>query len=152
MGRVLYCRCVLGRNIRLIKWNKQKANPVIGLQHQNKILVCVRRYVSKCLQAVEDTIKTNELGATSIYLFGSHLMEFIRVDWTHSIKNDTIQDSKVHVAHMGPTWVLSAPGGPLVGPINLAIWDGMWKDCIRFLIFHNDQHLEYNRNLMTYPT
>ena len=30
-------------------------------------------------------------------------------------------DNKVHGAHMGPTWVLSAPGGPHVGPMNLAI-------------------------------
>ena len=30
-------------------------------------------------------------------------------------------DSKVPVAHIGPTWVLSAPGRPHVGPINLAI-------------------------------
>ena len=30
-------------------------------------------------------------------------------------------DSKVHVANMGPTWVLVAPGGPHVGPMNLAI-------------------------------
>ena len=30
-------------------------------------------------------------------------------------------DSKVHGANMGPTWVLSAPGGPHVGPINFAI-------------------------------
>ena len=30
-------------------------------------------------------------------------------------------DSKFHVAHMGPTWVLSTPGGPHVGPMNLAI-------------------------------
>ena len=30
-------------------------------------------------------------------------------------------DSKVHEANMGPTWVLSAPDGPHVGPINLAI-------------------------------
>ena len=29
--------------------------------------------------------------------------------------------SKVHGANMGPTWVLSAPDGPHVGPINLAI-------------------------------
>ena len=29
--------------------------------------------------------------------------------------------SKVCVANMGPTWVLSAPGGPHVGPMNLAI-------------------------------
>ena len=30
-------------------------------------------------------------------------------------------DSKDHGANMGPTWDLSAPGGPHVGPINLAI-------------------------------
>ena len=30
-------------------------------------------------------------------------------------------DSKIHGANMGPTWVLSAPGGPHVGPMNLAI-------------------------------
>ena len=30
-------------------------------------------------------------------------------------------DSKVHGANIGPTWVLSAPDGPHVGPVNLAI-------------------------------
>ena len=30
-------------------------------------------------------------------------------------------DSKVHGTNMGPTWVLSAPDGPHVGPMNLAI-------------------------------
>ena len=30
-------------------------------------------------------------------------------------------DSKVHEANMGPTWVLSDPDGPHVGPANLAI-------------------------------
>ena len=30
-------------------------------------------------------------------------------------------DSKVHGANMGHIWVLSAPGGPHVGPMNLAI-------------------------------
>ena len=34
---------------------------------------------------------------------------------------DNFQDSKVHGANMGPTWVLSAPDGPHVGPMNLAI-------------------------------
>ena len=29
-------------------------------------------------------------------------------------------DSKVHGANMGPTWDLSAPDGPHVGPMNLA--------------------------------
>ena len=32
-----------------------------------------------------------------------------------------IPDSKVHVANMGTNWVLSAPDGPHVGPMNLAI-------------------------------
>ena len=35
--------------------------------------------------------------------------------WQHYL------DSKVHGANMGPTWVLSAPDGPHVGPLNLAI-------------------------------
>ena len=30
-------------------------------------------------------------------------------------------DSKAHGANMGPTWVLSAPDGPHVGPMSLAI-------------------------------
>ena len=51
-------------------------------------------------------------------------------------------DNKVHGANMGPTWVLSAPDGPHVGPMNLAIrgvtsltlWKQPWMiwttDCI----------------------
>ena len=31
-------------------------------------------------------------------------------------------DSKVHGAHMGPTWVWQDPGGPHVGHVNFAIW------------------------------
>ena len=30
-------------------------------------------------------------------------------------------DSKIHLANMSPIWVLSAPDGPHVGPMNLAI-------------------------------
>ena len=32
-----------------------------------------------------------------------------------------VPDSKVHGANMGPTWVLSAPDGPHVSPMNLSI-------------------------------
>ena len=32
-----------------------------------------------------------------------------------------VPGSKVHGANMDPTWVLSAPDGPHVGPMNLAI-------------------------------
>ena len=34
-----------------------------------------------------------------------------------------IPDSKVYGANMGPTWALSAPDGPHVGPMKLAIRD-----------------------------
>ena len=44
-----------------------------------------------------------------------------------SVYRDSIQedipDSKVHGANMGPIWVLSAPDGPHVGLMNLAIRD-----------------------------
>ena len=33
----------------------------------------------------------------------------------------SLPDSKVHGASMGPTWVLSAPNGTHIGPMNLAI-------------------------------
>ena len=36
-------------------------------------------------------------------------------------------DSKAHGANMGPIWVLLAPGGPHVGPMNLAI--RVWAGC-----------------------
>ena len=38
---------------------------------------------------------------------------------------DNIPDSNFHGAHMGPTWVLSAPGGPHVGQIKRVIRDGL---------------------------
>ena len=45
-----------------------------------------------------------------------HIISFL---WRESTGD--CPDSKVHGANMGPTWVLSAPAGPHVGPINLAI-------------------------------
>ena len=37
----------------------------------------------------------------------------------------TIPDSKVHGANMGPIWGRQDPGGPHVGPMTFAIWDGL---------------------------
>ena len=39
--------------------------------------------------------------------------------------NYSIPNSKVHGTNMGPTWVLSAPDGPHVGPVNFDIWDAL---------------------------
>ena len=36
---------------------------------------------------------------------------------------ETIPDSKVHGANMGPIWGRQDPGGPHVAPMNFAIWD-----------------------------
>ena len=38
----------------------------------------------------------------------------------HSMREE-IPDGKVHGTNMGPTWFLSAPDGPNVGLMNLAI-------------------------------
>ena len=40
-----------------------------------------------------------------------------------------IPDNIVHGANMGPIWVLSAPDGPHVGPMNFAIWDANDQLC-----------------------
>ena len=41
--------------------------------------------------------------------------------WRSQEHVDDNPDSNVHGANMGPTWVLSAPDGPHVSPMNLAI-------------------------------
>ena len=55
-------------------------------------------------------------------------LRYIRYDnmiWRHITDK---QENKVHGANMGPTWVLSAPDGPHVGPMNLAIRERTDKD------------------------
>ena len=46
-------------------------------------------------------------------------------------------DSKVHGANMGPSWVLSAPDGPHVGPMNIVIKDILVKCGIINCLFIN---------------
>ena len=36
---------------------------------------------------------------------------------------ERIPDSKVHGANRGPIWGRQYPGGPHIGPMNLAIWE-----------------------------
>ena len=55
------------------------------------------------------------------FMKGIHLSS---VDSLHKGPDRNSPDSKLHGANMGPTWVLSAPDGPHVGPTNLAIRDG----------------------------
>ena len=43
-----------------------------------------------------------------------------------------VPDSKVHGDIMGPIWGPQDPGGPHVGPMNLAIWGGYDFKCVNF--------------------
>ena len=47
---------------------------------------------------------------------------------TTGVRLNTIPDSKVHGANMGPIWDRQDPGGPHVGPMSFAIWDHAKKD------------------------
>ena len=52
------------------------------------------------------------MGWLGSWIFASTSVDFVKTN---------CPDSKVHGANIGPTWVLSAPDGPHVGPMNLAI-------------------------------
>ena len=49
-------------------------------------------------------------------------------------------DSKVHGANMGPIWVLSAPDGPHVGPMNLAIRVDIELDILACIPFPHQKY------------
>ena len=50
-------------------------------------------------------------------------------------------ENKVHGANMGPTWVLSAPDGPHIGPMNLGIREVGFPYSRRVFIFTVGCHL-----------
>ena len=50
-----------------------------------------------------------------------HLQDPIMTSWQQMV--DIIPDRRVHGANMGPIWGRQDPGGPHVGPMNLANWD-----------------------------
>ena len=54
-------------------------------------------------------------------------------------------DSKIHGSDMGPTWVLSAPDGPHVGPMNLAIRDTV--STLYWTEYHNQQMMKISMTL-----
>ena len=69
-------------------------------------------------------------------------------------KQKDCPDSKVHWANMGPIWGRQDPGGPHVGPMNLAIWvciilvryGALYKEFSAILcqtLFHLQEHCVY---------
>ena len=84
------------------------------------------RYVSN------ENVKNTKIESLSVQVYnelhcGSQLLKHLWYKctiWSHMflmIMTRITQIAKVHGANMGPTWVLSAPAGPHVGPMNFAI-------------------------------
>ena len=78
--------------------------------------------------------------------------------WNYSLQDLywTYLDSKVHGANMRPTWVLSAPDGPHVGPMNLAIRVFMTHLKVTPHYFttslHPEESLSHNKAKTKWPT
>ena len=85
--------------------------PVSTPQHQIKI-----RLFLLCMTRPETLYRIYNAGDISLSV--------------HFILAGKDTDSKVHGANMGPTWVLSAPDGPHVGPMNLAIRGALLEPCL----------------------
>ena len=51
----------------------------------------------------------------------THLKSLPHLPEENDLTFTQFPDSEVHVTNMGPTWVLSAPGGPHADPMNFAI-------------------------------
>ena len=85
------------------------------------------------------TVMINDLYPRSLFQRGLHIYAMTGISG--------FPDSKVHGANTGPTWVLSVPDGPHVGPINLAIretmlWSGSCYNMGNYLHdTQNRQHL-----------
>ena len=77
-------------------------------------------FVNRKLTWVDETL--SHRGQGSIHHVYS--MPWLLMTWHPKLTISEFPDSKVHGANMGPTWVLSAPDGSHVGPMNLA-WDGL---------------------------
>ena len=60
-------------------------------------------------------------------------------------------DSKVHGTNMGPIWVLSAPDGPHVGSLNLAIWGLLLWNAKKDFDARYHRIYEYNKITSTQP-
>ena len=85
------------------------------------------------------------LSSTGVhYITGhcSHFSDFVQDNYDYTPWG-TDPDSKDHGANIGPTWVLSAPGGPNVGPMNLAFRGG--NHTISATPLPVDQHWQWGK-------
>ena len=74
--------------------------------------------VLKCVKHVKGCPK----GIQKVFIW-SLFFSLRRILYRRNLVKIDIPDGKAHVAHTGPTCVLSIPGGPHVGPVNFTIKD-----------------------------
>ena len=105
----------------IVRWSSESAWRVISINFLYFI----------CLEIAAKTAQSNtsSLNKKSLLHLHCHIANLIfhEVCFTFAIFRSYIPDSQVHGANIGPTWVLSAPDGPHVGPMNLAIADNTQK-------------------------
>ena len=113
----------INRQLLLLKWDSQLHWLSITLN---------KKKVLKILHKKSDAIISNHtiLGELAIPNIIAILILANIEKWLKKCAHDTFKfrlratypDSKVHGANMAPIWGLQDPGGPYVGPMNLAIW------------------------------
>ena len=91
-----------------------------GINRNSSKFACIAAFPSYSVVLTESFCKQSKLSGNS------------------SAEHD-IPDNKVHEANMGHTWVLSAPAGPHVGPMNLAIRDSISICVLMQCAFIKDQ-------------
>ena len=97
----------------LISWTKSRIPPICNIK---------RTFGYSAIEMVRDMI--DNLPSNEGLQLKWSVERKITNSYTNNVWGIVCQkhpDSKVHGANRGPTWVLSAPDGPHVGPINLAI-------------------------------
>ena len=78
-------------------------------------------YEIHCAISLLSPLLINSCSMVSCCSFAVGMLTVGQIEPRSACRSGRFPDSKVHGANMGPTWVLWAPDGPHVGPMNLAI-------------------------------
>ena len=88
------------------------------------IILITHRFV------IFDSIKVNQMPTIHTLFFSKQSDRYQNIFLYHlllCLEYHSVPDNKDHGANMGPIWVIAAPDGPHVGPMNLAIRDVIWR-------------------------
>ena len=101
------------------QWNKENVWPTV-LIDELIIYIVLRQMAYNIIWKGKLEMELNLLNHWSRDKKTYH-QQFLVVSATFHMDIKSTPDNKVHGANMWPTWVLSAPDRPHVGPINLAV-------------------------------